>query len=195
MKIFTKHMLAGLLVGSVALVGAVTADDHVTDVRHKVIKINADTQNDVKIMVDEAGSSDVVVFKLDELNDQAVIDEKLAHLDEQTRETVLNALQGVKHIGSANFDHTGLLGDIKKKVMVLHKGEGHVAMAHADADVDFEFEVSDEDGGKTYRKHIILGDEHHVLKGHTSAIVRMIEKGEFSQDELDEIQAALDAKR
>ena len=46
------------------------------------------------------------------------------------------------------------------------------------------------------RKHFVIGgDPHEALTGHTDAIAKLIERGEFSQEELDKIQAAVDAKR
>jgi IMP cyclohydrolase len=42
------------------------------------------------------------------------------------------------------------------------------------------------------RKHFIHGvGEHAVLTGHTDAIAKLIERGEFSRDELDKVQAAM----
>ena len=193
MKIFTKHMLAGLVISSLALGGSVVAGDKDVDVRHKVIEIKAQTDEDVKIKVKGDSETQTVVLEVEDLNDDAMIEQKLAHLDDETRETVLNALQGIKHIGKADFTHPFVSGDIDKKVMVMHKGDSELAFVHGDADMDFEF--TSDDGEHLVRKHIIIGGEQQVLKGHTNAIVRLIEKGEFSQDELDKIQAAVDAKR
>ena len=35
----------------------------------------------------------------------------------------------------------------------------------------------------------------HAMKGHAKVIEKLIENGSFSQEELDQIQSALDAKR
>ena len=64
--------------------------------------------------------------------------------------------------------------------------------------VDFD-SVAEEDNGemqKIVRKHVIVkADDNSVLTGHSDAIIRLIEKGPFSSEELDAIQSALDDKR
>ena len=106
----------------------------------------------------------------------------------------MSALNGVKNIKTGDFDGEGLLHEVQKKVVVMHKGEGGIAMMHSDGDMDFDFDVQTKDG-KVVKKHWVMGHGAEVLKGHTDAIVRLIERGEFSKEELDKIQAAIDAKR
>jgi len=119
--------------------------------------------------------------------DTQVLAAKLESLDPETRQTVMDALQGVPHVDTGEHE--------VKKVYVLNKGEGQ-RVEFIDDDGDIEMEIVAGGQHKIIRKHFIHGDGGEgILKGHTSVIASLIERGEFSQDDLDKIQAALDAKR
>ena len=81
--------------------------------------------------------------------------------------------------------------------MVMHKGEGDAVHMMHEEDIDMEFDVLTDDGQKkVIKRHIVINsDGDSALTGHTDVIVKMIERGEFTQDELDKIQAAIDVKR
>lgn len=196
MNALTKNLLAGMAVGTLALAGAVTAeDDSSADVKHKIIEIKADSASDVNIVLSTDGYDETITLTHDELQDEYLLEDRLAHLDADVRETVMKALGGVKTMKFSSTDGNAFFHDTEKKVVVINKGEGGLAFANSNGDVDFDFEVLTDDGGKEVRKHIVIGDAMKVLKGHTDAIVRLIERGEFTQDELDKIQSAIDVKR
>jgi hypothetical protein len=77
---------------------------------------------------------------------------------------------------------------------VFNKGEGQLVEFIGD-DNDVGMEMVSDGEHKIIRKHFIHKDgSEAILKGHISVIASLIERGEFSQDDLDNIQAALDAK-
>lgn len=192
MNLLVKNLIAGMVVGSLTLAGAVIAQGN-EKALHKFVEVKAKKDENVVIKVDNDGNTESVIFTADELSNDDLIDAKLAHLDEDTKETVLQALNSVKQVVSEGFDVDDLASGMERKVVVMHKGDG--ALVNVTGDVDYDFDVVHEDGHKSIRKHIIIGDETKVLKGHTDAIVKLIERGEFSYEELDKIQVALDAKR
>lgn len=187
MHTLTKNLLAGAVVASLALTGAVIADE---GVKHRTIDINVVKDQDVKVKVVSEMGTESLVFTPAELNDANLLEAKLANLDPDTKETVMKALQGIK-MSDNDEAHLAI-----SKVFVLNKGEGERLEFYADDGDNIDIEVTSDGDRKMIRKHVIHSDgEHRVLKGHTDAIAKLIEKGEFSRDELDKIQAALDAKR
>ena len=82
MNLALKNLLAGFAVGSLALAGAVLAEDF-----ERVIEIKAESGQDVNIVIDKNGDSETLYFKIEELSDQQVLVDKLSHLDDETRET------------------------------------------------------------------------------------------------------------
>lgn len=196
MKLFSKTLLAGALSCYFAIAGSVIADN---EVKHKFIQIHADNKEDVVIKIEKDDVLSKFVITHEELADEDLLDIKLAELDDETRETVMQALEGTRHMfdGSMDLGKMKLSGfDGDHKVMVINGGEGHVLFEDGFDGIDLDVHVEGDGDHKIIKKHVIVADgKHGVLKGHTNAIVKMIERGEFSQDELDQIQAALDQKR
>jgi hypothetical protein len=189
MNLALKNLLAGFAVGSLALAGAVLAEDF-----ERVIEIKAESGQDVNIVIDKNGDSETLYFKIEELSDQQVLVDKLSHLDDETRETLMQTLQTV-HLNVDEGLGSILDGKHENKVVVMHKGDGQLVKVINDLDVDLEYEIKGDGGHHMIQKHVVIGGHEGVLKGHANAIVGLISKGEFSQDELDKIQAAVDAKR
>lgn len=200
MKNTTKTLLATIMSGYLLAAGGVIAG---SDVEPTVVEIRADKEKLTTIRVESNGIEELIELTPEELADDAALETRLAILDKKTRKTVMQALQGTRHMVDGSMDLAKLV-EMKKhgahKVMVINGGEGHVA--HEDLEVLVDFDSDDHQSHKLVRKHVIVDGtttltqgEHTVIKGHSDAIVRLIEKGEFSQEELDSIQAALDAKR
>lgn len=190
MKLLTKNMIAGAIVGSLALTGAVAAQDDEPHVRHKVIEIKS-KKDDVNVSVQVDDDSHALFFTRDELADENMLYDKLSHLDDDTRETVLKALQNIKIVSDGEMEISS------EDSFIVNKGIGQqfVVLGKGHDDQEVEFEFIEGEGHKKIQKHFIFGGKDGVLKGHTGAIVKMIERGEFDQEELDKIQAAVDAKR
>lgn len=195
MKVFKKTVIASLVLGCLSIAGLSVADED----DHKVIEVKAIKHKNVQVMVEDNGEQNVIVISDEEMADEYLLEEKLRELDDDTRETVLQAIEGTKHM----FVKPGLglsLGDMAhKKVFVVNGGEGEVVHSYTSGDMAYEFDFAsseDQDGKTVLKRHIIIGGESDkVLKGHTDAIVKLIERGEFTQDELDKIQLAIDVKR
>lgn len=186
MNLALKNLLAGFAVGSLALAGAVFAENP-----HRLIEIKADRDQEVNIVINNDGVSETLDFTAEELNDRQLLEQKLAHLDDDTRDTLMQTLETVKlDVGAGLIE-----GKHENKVVVMHKGAGELVKILHGSDVDLEYEIGEGSDHQVIRKHVVIGNHEGVLKGHTGALVDLIKKGEFSQDELDEIQAAIDAKR
>ena len=186
MKLLVKNLIAGAVVASFALAGVVTAEE---EIKHKTIEIKAVKGKAVNVWVEDDSGSQAVIVTAEELADSDLLADKLAGLDDQTRETVMDALQGV------NQSHDGDVEHEIEKVYVMNKGDGQRIEFIGDDDHDVDIEVINGGDGKIIKHVIRANGDSSALKGHSGAITKLIERGEFSQDELDKIQAALDAKR
>lgn len=165
------------------------------DTEHKVIEIKAKQGEDITVVVESDGVSENMVFTFDEIVEPYMIESRVAHLDEETRETVVQALKGLEDLVEGAVHGVGEVGQHAAKVVVMHKGEGDLVHVNSDVDMDYDYEIVQGEGDKIVKKHIILGKHDTVLRGHSDAIVGLIERGEFSEEELEKIQAALDGKR
>jgi hypothetical protein len=156
-------------------VNAQDVEEDVIKVKHKVIQLKKQGQLPTTIEIEENGDVKVIEMTSDELADKALLAEKLNVLDETTRETVLEIIANNErgsHKNIALFSNKEgdniSLNDIGTNFTGTHE----VVLIKEGDDIEFK--------GK--------------LKGHHSAIVKLIEKGDFNRKELDEIRAALDAK-
>ncbi|MFW8589697.1 hypothetical protein ACOI22_02730 [Glaciecola sp. 2405UD65-10] len=187
MRTLTKNLLASAVVVSLALTGVVIAEE---GVKHRTIDINVVKDQDVKVKVASEMGTESLFFTPAELKDAELLESRLANLDPDTKETISKALKGINMSGEGGAQHT------IEKVFVMNKGDGERLEFYAEDEDNVKIEFSGDGNPKMIRKHIVDGDgEYRVLKGHSDAITKLIENGEFSRDELDKIQAALDAKR
>lgn len=115
MNTLIKNLIAGAMVGSLAVAGVVTAQE---DIKHKTIEIKVVKDSDVSVWVDSDGHAETVVLTASEISNSDLLADKLAGLDEQTRETVVEALEGIKTSGFGDA-HVEV-----KKVFVMNKGDG-----------------------------------------------------------------------
>ena len=128
MNMLTKNLLAGAVVASFALTGAVVAEE---EIKHKTIEIKAVKDHDVSVWVDADGDSQTLIFTPNEILDSEVMAARLENLDPETRETVIDALQGIQHLDSG--EHA------VEKIFVMNKGEGQrVEYIGDDSDIDVE---------------------------------------------------------
>lgn len=156
-------------------VSAQEQEADVIKVKHKVIQLKKQGQLPTSIEIEENGDIKVIQVTSDELANKDLLAEKLQTLDKTTRETVMEILSNTErgsHKALALFsDNEGAnisLNDLRTNFTGTHE----VIVINDGDDIEFK--------GK--------------LKGHHSAIVKLIEKGDFNRQELDEIRAALDAK-
>ena len=179
----------------------------------KMVKIQMDHQNEgpVNFEIDIDGNHHVFEFTQEELNDQDAIAAKLADVDEQTRQTVMDALGNLNAgPGHIVFHHNGEHdGDmVKKKFVVLNGSEG----------VDSETIIELAENGNFTELHKVVeshsansdgkkgpmvfkfghgaGMKLHTDSGHSLKVIKkLIKNGDLTQEQLDEIQLALDEKR
>lgn len=152
------------------------------DVKHKVIEIKSVNKDGVNVFVEDNADKRALVLTEAELSDDATILEKLSDLDPETQQTIMDALDNVRLFTDGELSEDELISESLHKVVVLNKGEGNVVKVIGDGD-------------NVFKHKVFFADSETTLKGHTSAITKMIEMGEFTQEELDDIQAALDLKR
>lgn len=151
-------------------------DEKVT-VKHKVFKIKSSSDKPTKIEIEENGEVKLIEVNMKDFNDQALLESKLINLDEDTRATVLKI--------------------IRQSGRALGNG---LAFIDTENESSFTLDNIKFDGNFNGQTEIIVvkdgenADFKGILKGHKQAIVKLIEKGEFTRDELNEIQKALDAK-
>lgn len=186
MKFLAKILLAAAITGSLALTGALFAEE---EIKHQKIEINALRGGDINVMVDTNGNAQTVTLSEAELADSELLEIKLANLDDETRETVLQELKGL--LENEAHDPSMIMHGEDHKVIVVKKGSGLLMKMSGDNDIDIDL-----DKRHVIQKRIVLEDDSYdIIKDHTDAIAKLIERGEFSPQELDRIQAALDAKR
>lgn len=158
------------------------------------IEVDADTDKGAHIMVDSNGNHSVVELPKDALNDPEQIDAALADLPEETREKVKKALSGI-HMDGEGFSFQ-VEEDVKKQWVSKSDNE-HVIIV----DIENEGDINGEVVKKIIKKigHGEHGDKKvfEFKHGKISAesIVHLLKKGEFSSDDLNKIQQALDEKR
>ena len=188
MSMLTKNLLVGAIVGSLALTGAVCAEE---DIKHKTIEIKALKGENVNVMVDTNGNAQTIIISEADLADTELLKNKLANLDDESRADVLQALVGLS--GNETHEPLKIKHGGTHKVIVVNQGDDQLVEMSGDNNIEIEFNG---DERHIIRKHIILEDDSYdIIKDHTDAIAKLIERGEFSQQELDKLQAALDAKR
>jgi hypothetical protein len=189
MNTLSKNLIASAVFASFVLAGAIHAGvaSASDDVQHKLVEIKAVKGHDLTVWVEKNGDAKTIILDANELQNKEALLAKLAELDEDTRNTVLKTLEEVKSGPEGKTLHN-------ERVFVMNKGEGQVI----DIDENQVSIVGEDAGGKHHMvKQIFIDDGSPAmsLKGHADAITQLIDRGEFSREELDKIQAAIDAKR
>jgi hypothetical protein len=155
-------------------------------VKHKIIEVKRNADAVSKIEIEEDGDVKVIELTTVELDDPAMLESKLADLDEDTRAIVMEALNSSKNRFDKGLAFISTQSPSELSIERLQVKRGDIDAINIETDIDGERDV------------IVLnrGDARFkgVLKGHHKAIINLIEKGEFTRDELNEIRKALDAK-
>jgi len=169
--------------------------DKPADVEHKTIEIKKINGQVTIIDVEADGEMHVIELTDEEIADKQVLKSKLSVLDETTRKEVMRALH-----------NKPMHADKKMKIIKKHKHDHNKMLQDSEHEVEVYVE-KDENGNTHKRKIMIVEDYEHdadgmkskhkhkmKMKGNYKTIIKLIEKGDFSQSELEEIKAALDAK-
>ena len=219
-----KSTLSALIVSlfTVAVTGTAMAKaGHDSDFEHveerKMIKIELDREKEgpMNLEIDVNGEHNVFTFTQEELDDQDAVEAKLADVDQTTCQTVLSALSNLSagpghivfHTNDSGDDHDGSKV-IKKKFVVIDGNED----ANAETIIELAKNGDVTQLHKIVESYASTGDGAHgpmVIKlgkggnfqfngggDHSVKVIKkLIENGELTQTQLDEIQQMLDAKR
>ncbi len=198
-----KSIIAAIFTGLFA-VSALAADE----TRVMKIEVKKETGNPVVIDIDNNGNTQVFEFTDEELKDADLIENRLAGVDEKTREAVMNALSGIS-MGDGNmvWVNDDEDGDDKKKFVIIKQMDSGDGEFQHDVMIDFDG-ASDVGGVHKVIKHKIdkhfkikVGGEGHGMKlhhdtGHAAKVIqKLLENAELTPEQLEKIQQALDAKR
>jgi hypothetical protein len=183
-------LFVALFGDSIANINKVHANAFDDEQNVKVIKIETEVKSLRGGDNEEAGKVEVKVLDNNEkariftfdgsaLDDLAQVEFELSELDPETQQTVMNVLEQVK-----NQDFEFHLDEASKNLEQI-------------------FILENEKIEATEEALRILGESHNlngdvfkfIQKSSSKSISRMIEKGDFTQEQLDQIQRALDSKR
>ena len=197
MKNVTRSVLCAVTAAYLAITGSVIAGG---DSDSQMIKIIRD---DASVTVH---SNDGIVTEIpkDILADEEQLRSYLTDLDEKTLEMVIDLLTGMTDDDS-HFKVMKLHKFMEKmhgadrKVLVIGEDHVNLDLEGHQIFVDSDVEVSPEINIKKIKE--LHGVEKHVIvninddEAHKKSILSMLKKGDFTQEQLDEIQQALDSKR
>lgn len=155
-------------------------------VKHKIIEVKRNADAVSKIEIEEDDDVKVIELTTVELDDPAVLESKLADLDEDTRAIVMDALNSSNNRFGKELAFISSQSPSELSIERLKVKRGDIDAINIETDIDGGREVIVLNRGEATFKG--------VLKGHHQAIINLIEKGEFTRDELNEIRKALDAK-
>jgi hypothetical protein len=198
-----KSIVASIFAGLFA-VSALAADD----TRVMEIEVKKETASPVVIDINNDGNTQVFEFTKAELEDTDLIENRLAGVDEKTREMIMNALKGI-HTGHESMvwlDDEKMGDDMNKFIIIKQMDTIDGDVAHdVMIDVDGASHVGDLNQVIKHKTNklfkIKIGDGSHQLKLHRDSgqsaniIQQLLESSELTQVQLDKIQQALDSKR
>ncbi|MEW6992547.1 hypothetical protein AADZ91_17920 [Colwelliaceae bacterium 6441] len=190
----TSLALGFSLLGAISSMSAIAM---ASDVKHQVheIEVIAKDSDDVKVFVSVDGDVTDLNFPKSTLEDKAQLENALADVPEEIREKLLKTLSAIHHDGDVmkiemhgdSTDHSSWVSD-NEQVFVIHAGDENTSdiaqkvitkFKHGDGDVSLNKVFKFKHGGK-------LGAD---------GVIRLLNHGKFSADDLDKIQQALDKKR
>lgn len=161
-----------------------------TKVQHKVIEIKRSSSQPTLVEIDNDGEVQIIELLPEDIESITVLNDKLVDLDDHTKELVLNIVNGQKFVdGDVSVDTKfiaetieGLDLDGLEKELIFHINKNGNSQHFS---TDKKVMVINGGDGMSF---------NGILKGHHKGIIKLLEKGEFTRDELAEIQKALDAK-
>ncbi len=178
------NKLIAKALGIASLATAVTAFALPHDDMHSFkIGVDADHKKGAHIFIDTNGEKFEKSIPIEALHDEQQLADLLVDVPEEKREKVLAAIGKIA-------------GDFKSKEFHIAHGEGAKVVV-----IDVEEEHLDGEVSEVIKKVVRLGGDHKVIevmgdnKGSVDLLVKLIESGEYSADDLNKRQQALDKKR
>lgn len=164
------------------------------------IEINADPDKDAHIFVISDGDKFDVTVPASDWQDKAQLEQHLAELPDDIRGKVVEQLSNINL--DANVIKVGTGSD--SSVFSFSGGDNEKVIV-MDIEEVIEGALNETDHALVHAKKVIeklKGDGSSAIykfkfdgAGKANAIASMLEKGKFTQEELDKIQQALDGKR
>lgn len=206
MSTLARTLLATAIMGWAALSDnqLMAAEQRIEIEKH----IDLSNEQSTELTISQDGNVHVYKFAKADLADEATLREKLSDLDEQTRESIIKTLQHGPELPPAAV--VAPLAPVAPLAHLPHLADKNCVVvtevdSPEDADTpDQQFATRvmvnchDEQAGEHqfHRQIIVHKNVNEEVKATMSeAVIRLIEKGDFSPEMLDNIQQALDAKR
>lgn len=195
--------LASTFALSLASAAAFAGNKHRPAVDKHVVKVIAETGEDVRVFVNEDGDKQKFVFTGEQLEDLDQVKAELSGLDPESQTKILEVIEKLGSLDS-NFieirDADIEIGDAETEVFVIKTGDNEDSMhieidvegdgAHPDSQFHIAKFVGEGRGANKVFRHKLKGKGKHAAK----VVKKLIEKGEFTQEQLDDIRAMLDEK-
>ena len=186
MKNLLTNLTFATLTSSLFLAYAPMADEE----KHPILHLNKHKIIQLSDGNGDGNLSKVIMLDGDDLSDNSILEEKLADLDPETREKVLSLLGDID-IESFDGADEHVIKKGVVKILKTDDDNGKIIDITADSsDIDLSvLNLSDVLGDNVKTSIFKIGGNS------TDAVIRMLKRGEFTQNELDQIQVALDEKR
>jgi len=220
MKLFNKKgiALALSLIGAASSVSALAMVSDKVQLHEIKIEIDGDANESLNVFVNVDGDVTTVDVPVSALNDPIELEKLFADVPENIREKVITNLTHANlHEGNVRVvvegDAREELHQISKNVSVRHfDDDQRIEIISGDGDrenkvIVMEFDTEGASDGNVHKvmkrimKPSMISSKHQkvqfIHKGKMTAdsLIRMIQHSDFSADELNTIQQALDAKR
>ena len=182
------------------------ANDEDSKVFVKKIELTADAGKEVEVLVSNGADTDVIQLDWSDKDNQQLIQDKISHLDLDIQEDILEVLNSLELNGNLK-DLDSVLHDVNRSLIVINEGEldsiqelmgEHTKVFSLKKGEDLNLkgivEIEDKLEGLTKELQIIKIQTDELVI-HTDLIVKLLESGKFDRDQLDRIQASLDALR
>ncbi|NQZ22719.1 MAG: hypothetical protein HRT53_11750 [Colwellia sp.] len=218
MKLFNKTAIALTLslIGAASSVSALAMATDKTELHKISIEIDSDTHENANVFVSVDGDVTTLDVPTSALNDPQELEIILADLPDNIREKIIVNLTDIKlnegkfRVLVAGAEHEQLHFISKELTESLTDGEHHIKIISEGGGnkvIVMDFDNEELTGGNMHqviKKMMlpsIINSTHNnvkfIHKGQMTAdsLIRMVKHSEFTADELNKIQQALDAKR
>lgn len=202
-------VMAGLLASGFAMAKEVRwVGEKVNSKNHSIVKVEADADEGVQIMVKADGSKKKYDFSFDELEQMDNVEARLGDLDDETREKVLHLLGQLSNHDAKVIELKDVdvkRGDQETEIFIVKTGNKE-DMMHIEIDVEGDgvanaerFHVAKFIGeghgpNKALHKRMKWKLENGEKPELAKVIKRLIKKSDLTQEQIEEIRAALDDK-
>jgi len=183
-----KQFVLSVAFGVLGCLASISTLAAVTEEKVFVQKVHVDKDDaGAHIVIDINGDKFERSVSIEQLKDSDALHELLADVPEDKQGHIIKILENIGEHGKQIKIINGEDIDVDK--VIVFETDEDIEIVHDDADV------------KVIKKVLRTGDDHKVIQirkgghGGADAILHLLSKGKFNQDQLDKIQQALDEKR